>query len=150
MYVIAFALGVLLCGAIDLLVRRTAFGRDVRATSEDSQTAAALGVDIRRTHLIVFGLAAACAGVGGVLVGTTFSFTPTTGLTYLLTGFAVVVLGGLGSVRGTLLGGITLGVIESLGGAVFGDGYRDIVGFTVFLLILVVRPQGLFGRAAVA
>jgi len=147
MYVIAFAIGLLLCGFMDQLVRRTAFGRDVRAASEDREAASALGVDIGRTYLIVFGLSAACAGIGGVLVGTTFSYTPTAGLNYLLTGFAVVVLGGLGSIRGTLFGAIALGVVESLGGAVFGDGYRDIVGFAVFLTILVIRPQGLFGRA---
>ncbi len=99
------------------------------------------GVDIRRTHLLVFGIAAACAGIGGVLVGTTFSFTPTAGLTYLLTGFAVVVLGGLGSVRGTLVGAIGLGVVESVGGAFFGDGYRDIIGFAVFLVVLVVSGR---------
>ena len=150
MYLIAFAIGVALCLLLDQLIRRTAFGRDVRAASEDTGAASALGVNIRRTHLIVFGISAACAGIGGVLVGTTFSFTPTTGLTYLLTGFAVVVLGGLGSVRGTLLGAVGLGIVESLGGAFFGDGYRDIVGFVVFLVVLVLRPQGLFGRMVMA
>lgn len=150
MYLIAFAIGIALCGLLDQVVRRTAFGRDLRAASEDTAAAAALGVNIRRTHLIVFGISAACAGIGGVLVGTTFSFTPTTGLTYLLTGFAVVVLGGLGSVRGTLLGAVGLGIVESLGGAFFGDGYRDIVGFVVFLVVLVLRPQGLFGRTVMA
>jgi branched-chain amino acid transport system permease protein len=150
MYVIAFVVGVTLCLLLDQVMRRTSFGRDVRATAEDDEAAAALGVDVQRTHLVVFGISAACAGVGGVLVGTTFSFTPTTGLTYLLTGFAVVVLGGLGSVLGTLLGAIGLGLVESLGGAFFGDGYRDIVGFAVFLAVLVLRPQGLFGRAVTA
>lgn len=150
MYLIAFVIGVSLCVALDYVIRRTSFGRDVRAASEDSDAAASLGVDIRRTHLLVFGVAAACAGIGGVLVGATFSFTPTSGLTYLLTGFAVVVLGGLGSVRGTLAGAIGLGVVESVGGAFFGDGYRDVIGFSVFLIVLCVRPQGLFGRAVLA
>jgi branched-chain amino acid transport system permease protein len=150
MYLVAFIIGVTLCVGLDLLVRRTAFGRDVRAASEDSEAAEGLGVDIRRTHLVVFGIAAACAGIGGVLVGATFSFTPTAGLTYLLTGFAVVVLGGLGSVRGTLVGAIGLGVAESVGGAFFGDGYRDVIGFAVFLIVLGVRPQGLFARAVFA
>jgi branched-chain amino acid transport system permease protein len=85
-----------------------------------------------------------------VLVGLTFQFTPTSGLTYLLTGFVVVVLGGLGSVKGTLLGGIMLGVVESVGGAFFGDGYRDFIGFVAFLIILSIRPQGLFGRPVLA
>src|SRR6266540_3613741 len=94
-----------------------------------------------------YALATACAGVGGVLVGLAFSFEPTTGTSYLLSGFAVVVLGGLGSVLGTLIGGIGLGVIESLGGAIFGDGYRDFIGLVVFLAFLALRPQGVLGRA---
>jgi branched-chain amino acid transport system permease protein len=101
-------------------------------------------------HAFVYGLAAACAAVGGVLVGLTFSFTPTTGLTYLLTGFVVVVLGGLGSVKGTLLGALLLGVIESVGASFFGDGYRDFIGFVAFLIVLSLRPQGLFGRVRAA
>ena len=71
----------------------------------------------------------------------------TSGTTYLLTGFAVVVLGGLGSVKGTFYGGLLLGVIEAVGAAFLGDGYRDFVGFAAFLIILAVRPQGLYGRA---
>ncbi|MGF7239479.1 MAG: branched-chain amino acid ABC transporter permease [Frankia sp.] len=146
MYLVSFVAGVLLCGGLDQLIRRTGLGREIRASSEDHEASAALGVDVRRTHLLVFGIAAVCAGIGGVLVGTTFDFTPTSGLSYLLSGFVVVVLGGLGSVRGTFIGAILLGVVESLGGAVFGDGYRDFVGFVVFLVVLSFRPQGLFGR----
>jgi branched-subunit amino acid ABC-type transport system permease component len=146
MYLVSFVAALLLCGGTDLLIRRTGFGREVRASSEDGEAAAGVGVDVRRVHLIVFMLAAACAGVGGVLVGATFAFTPTTGLTYLLTGFAVVVLGGLGSVRGTFLGALAIGVVESVGGAFVGDGYRDLVGFIAFLVVLSLRPAGLFGR----
>jgi branched-chain amino acid transport system permease protein len=150
MYAICFGIALVLCGAVHILLSRTGLGREIRASSEDGAAASALGVDTTRVHTFVFGLAAACAAVGGVLVGLTFQFTPTSGLTYLLTGFVVVVLGGLGSVKGTLLGGIMLGVIESLGGAFFGDGYRDFVGFVAFLIILSIRPQGLFGRPVLA
>ena len=146
MYAISFALALALCGAVHVLLQRTGLGREIRASSEDADAASALGVDVRRVHAVVYGLAAACAAVGGVLVGLTFDFTPTTGLTYLLTGFVVVVLGGLGSVKGTLLGALLLGVIESVGAAFFGDGYRDFIGFVAFLVVLSLRPQGLFGR----
>jgi branched-chain amino acid transport system permease protein len=146
MYLVSFAVGVGLCVLLDQAIRRTNFGREVRASSEDGEAAAALGVNVRRVHLLVFGIAAACTAIGGVLVGVTFSFTPTSGLTYLLSGFAVVVLGGLGSVRGTFLGAMGLGLVESVGGSIFGDGYRDLVGFVVFLIVLSLRPQGLFGR----
>jgi branched-chain amino acid transport system permease protein len=150
MYAISFALALVLCSAVHVLLQRTGVGREIRAASEDADAASALGVDVRRVHAFVYGLAAACAAVGGVLVGLTFDFTPTTGLTYLLTGFVVVVLGGLGSVKGTLLGAILLGVIESVGAAFFGDGYRDFIGFVAFLIVLSLRPQGLFGRVRAA
>jgi len=146
-YAISFAVALLVVGGVHLLVRRTGAGREMRAAAEDPAAAAVLGVDVGRVHGRAYALAAACAGIGGVLVGLAFSFTPTTGTAYLLSGFAVVVLGGLGSVLGTLIGGIGLGVIESLGGAVFGDGYRDLVGLAVFLAFLALRPQGLLGRA---
>jgi branched-chain amino acid transport system permease protein len=150
MYAISFAVALALCGAVHVLLQRTGLGREIRASSEDADAASALGVDVRRVHAFVYGLAAACAAVGGVLVGLTFDFTPTTGLTYLLTGFVVVVLGGLGSVKGTLLGALLLGVVESVGAAFFGDGYRDLIGFVAFLVVLSLRPQGLFGRVRAA
>jgi branched-chain amino acid transport system permease protein len=149
MYLISFAIALVLCGAVHLMLQRTGLGREIRASSEDSEAAAGLGVDVVRVRVFVYGLAAACAAVGGVLVGITFDFTPTIGITYLLTGFAVVVLGGLGSVKGTLLGAILLGVIESVGAAFVGDGYRDFIGFVAFLIVLSLRPQGLFGRVQV-
>jgi branched-chain amino acid transport system permease protein len=149
-YLIAFGVGLVLCGAVHLLLARTAVGRRIRASSEDAEAAAVMGVDVRKIHTLVFGIAAACAAVGGVLVGLTISFTPSVGLSYLLTGLVVVVLGGLGSVKGTLLGAILLGAIESVGASFFGDGYRDFIGFVAFLIVLSFRPQGLFGRAAIA
>ncbi|MDX6392259.1 MAG: branched-chain amino acid transport system permease protein [Streptosporangiaceae bacterium] len=149
MYLISFAIALVLCGAVHLMLQRTGLGREIRASSEDSEAAAGLGVNVVRVRVFVYGLAAACAAVGGVLVGITFDFTPTVGITYLLTGFAVVVLGGLGSVKGTLLGAILLGVIESVGAAFVGDGYRNFIGFVAFLIVLSLRPQGLFGRVQV-
>jgi branched-chain amino acid transport system permease protein len=145
-YLISFGIALALAVAVHLLLRRTGFGRQIRASSEDEEAAAALGVNVARVHALVFGLAAACAAIGGVLVGVTFDFTPTTGITYLISGFAVVVLGGLGSVQGTVYGAVLLGVAESVGAAFFGDGYRDFIGFAAFLVVLSLRPQGLFGR----
>jgi branched-chain amino acid transport system permease protein len=146
-YLISFGIALALAAAVHLLMYRTGLGRQIRASSEDAEAASVLGVNVTRVHAFVFGLAAACAAIGGVLVGITFDFTPTTGITYLISGFAVVVLGGLGSVKGTLLGAILLGVLESVGASFFGDGYRDFIGFVVFLVVLSFRPQGLFGRA---
>ncbi len=146
MYLISGAIALVVGGAVHYLLQRTSLGRDIRASSENPAAADVMGVNVRRVNMFVFGLAAACAAIGGVLVGMTFQFTPTSGTNYLLTGFVIVVLGGLGSVKGTLLGGVFIGIIESLGATVWGDGYRDLVGFVAFLLILSFRPQGLFGR----
>ena len=148
MYVISFLFAVVMCGAAHQFLQRTAAGRAVRASAEDPGAAAMMGVDTKQMYAVIFALAAGCAAVGGVLAGLTFDFTPTSGTTYLLTGFAVVVLGGLGSIKGTLYGGLLLGLIEGVGAAFLGDGYRDFCGFAAFLIILAVRPQGLFGRTA--
>jgi branched-chain amino acid transport system permease protein len=126
-------------------VTRTAFGRELRASSYDADAAAAMGVDVKRVHALTFALGAACAAMGGVLLGTAFSFNPSAGGTYLLISFAVVVLGGVGNIFGTLVAGVALGLLQSLGAVVFGDGYRDLVGLVLFLLALALRPQGIAG-----
>ena len=142
-YVIGFLISVVAILVVHLLVSRTGFGRDLRASAIDPDAAAIIGVDVRKVHVMTFALGAACAGIGGTLIGIAFSFTPSAGATYLLTDFAIVVLGGLGNILGTLIGGITLGVLQSLGAVALGDGYRDLVGLVVFLIALAFRPQGL-------
>jgi len=115
----------------------------LRASSADPTAAAAMGVDVRRVHALTFALGAACAAMGGVLIGTAFSFTPGTGGAYLLISFAVVVLGGVGNIFGTLIAGVSMGLLQSLGAVWLGDGYRDLVGLVLFLVVLAVRPQGI-------
>jgi branched-chain amino acid transport system permease protein len=149
-YLIGFAVSVVVIGLVHLLVSRTAFGRDLRASATDAAAAAVMGVDVKRVHAQTFALGAACAAIGGVLIGIAFTFTPTVGAVYLLTDFAIIVLGGLGSIAGTLIGGVALSVLQSLGGLALGDGYRDLVGLIIFLAVLAVRPEGLLrpSRAA--
>ena len=148
-YVLGFAISVVLIVAVHLLITRTRFGREMRASAADPRAAAAHGVDVRRIHALSFALGAACAAMGGTLIGIAFSFSPSSGASYLLSGFAIVVLGGLGNIFATLVAGVALGLLQSLGGVVFGDGYRELVGLALFLLVLAVRPQGLLaGRGA--
>ena len=146
-YVICLAVAIVLLGGTHLLLTRTGFGRRLRASSEDAVAAGVMGVNVRRVYSMTFAFAAATAALGGTLIGLTFSFAPTTGTAYLVTGFAVVVLGGVGSVKGTLLGGLMLGVIESIGATFVGDGWRVFIGCVLVLIVLSVRPQGLFGSA---
>lgn len=145
-YVLGFAISVAVIVAVHLVVSRTGFGRDLRASALDPVAAASVGVDVRSVHAFTFALGAACAAMGGVLVGIAFSFTPATGASYLLTSFAVVVLGGMGNILGTLAAGIVLGVLQSVGALALGDGFRDLVGLVLFLAVLAIRPNGLFGR----
>ncbi len=141
-YAIGFALSAVIILCVHVVVAHTGFGRDMRASADDPAAASIVGIPVKRVHALTFALGAACAGVGGTLIGLAFSFTPTSGATYLLTDFAVIVLGGLGNVFGTLVGGLVIGVLQSLGGLTLGDGYRDLVGLVLFLIVLALRPQG--------
>lgn len=145
-YAIGFAISMAIILLIWLLMNRSAFGRDVRASALDPIAAASVGVNVRQIHAATFALGAGCAAIGGVLIGIAFSFTPTIGASYLLISFAIVVLGGMGSIFGTLAAGVTLGLIQSAGALLLGDGYRDLVGLVLFLVVLAIRPDGLFGR----
>jgi branched-chain amino acid transport system permease protein len=145
-YLLGFVFSVAVVGGVHLLISRTSFGRDLRASAVDPVAAAVVGVNVKRVHGWTVALGAACAGMGGVLIGAIFAFTPSSGATYLLNAFAIVVLGGLGNIFGTLVGGIVLGILQSIGGVMFGDGYRDMVGLLVLLLVLAIRPTGIMGR----
>lgn len=149
-YLLGFLVSLLATGLVWLLMNRTGFGRALRSSAEDPQAAAIVGVNVSRVHAATYALGAGLAAAGGILVALCFSFTPTSGTEYLLDGFTIVVLAGLGSVLGTFAGGVTLGVLQSIGAAFLGDGYRTFVGLVLFLLILALRPQGLFTRRVTA
>lgn len=147
-YPLAFAVAMVLAVALHLVMIRTDIGRAIRAAALDPGAARAMGVDVERVYALSAGLASLLAGIGGTLIGVAFSFTPATGFSWLLKSFAVVVLGGMGQVLGTLLGALVLGLAEGIGGALVGTGYRDMIGFLIFLGILAVRPRGLFGKVS--
>jgi len=139
---------VIAIAAIILLERfltQTYWGKALRATSEDWVTAALTGIDVRRVYFLAFGIASGLAGITGVLVAVGFSVNPSIGLQWTLKALIVVVLAGLGSMRGTLFAGLLLGVAEALSSYQFGGSYREVVGLVIFLVVLSVRPQGLFG-----
>ena len=103
---------------------------------------------MRNVYAVTFGLAAALAAIAGVIIGIGLSFTPTSGLAYLTIGFTVVVLGGLGSVSGTLVAAMLVGLAQAIGGALFGPVYQLLTVYLLFILLLALRPQGLFGGPA--
>ena len=146
--IVDFAAGVVCLGLLLLLLGRTALGRALRATSDDADTARLMGIDPRRMYAFAAAIAAATGGVAGVLLAATFTFYPTTGPEQLLVAFEVVVVGGLGSLTGTFLGGILLALAQVLGAHFFGPSYQPVTGHIVVLLVLIFRPQGLLPRTA--
>lgn len=149
-YVIAFVVGLLLVAGMYLALNRLLFGKALRASAEDPLAAASVGINVQHVYAVTFGLAAAVSAIGGTLIGLYFGFTPTTGIAWLVRGFTVVVLGGLGSLWGSLVGGILIGVLEEVFAGQVGPQYRDLIVFSFLVLILVIRPQGIFGKKEVA
>ena len=132
--------------ALQLFLQRTYPGKAIRATALDWEAATLAGVDIRRVYLITFALGAALAGVAGTLVSIGYSIAPSIGVSWTLKALVVVVLAGLGSIFGAFAAGLLLGMAEALSVFVVGATYREVVGLVLFLLVLLLRPQGLFGR----
>ncbi len=149
-YLVSFGIAAVLCVSTHLALTRTRAGSRLRAAAADPATAGLMGIDVRGIYALTFAIGAALAALGGVLLGITFSFTPTTGTAYLLVGIAVVVIGGVGNVLGTFFGALGLGLIQSLAAYQFGGGYRDLAVYLVFFAVLAIRPQGLFTRRALA
>jgi branched-chain amino acid transport system permease protein len=138
-----FAFAVL--ATLHLFLIRTRWGRAIRATAEDWQAAALMGIPVGRAYLLAFSLGTALAGVAGGLVTISYSISPSIGIEWTLKALIVVVLGGLGSLFGAFAGGILLGIAEAMSVVFLGGPYREVVGLILFLSVLLARPQGLFG-----
>jgi len=129
-----------------LLIQRTRIGRAMRATFQDTDMARLAGVDVDRVYMFTFAFGAALAGASGALLGAVFWVYPAMGDLAALKSFAVVIMGGLGNFLGAIVGGLLLGVSESLGAGYISSGYKDAIGFILIILLLLWRPQGLFGK----
>jgi branched-chain amino acid transport system permease protein len=142
---ITFAIALVLVAVVHLTLTRTHAGASARAAAIDPGTAATMGIDVQRVYALTFAAGAALAAVGGVMIGLGTSITPDGGLGWLVIGFAVVVLGGVGNVRGTLLAALALGLIQAIGADVFGSQYSDLIVYVTFFLVLSLRPARLGG-----
>jgi branched-chain amino acid transport system permease protein len=125
----------------------TMTGRAVRAVAQDRRAARLMGIDVERIYMLTFGLGAGLAGVAGALLTPIFTLSPQIGGNFILAAFAVVVLGGLGSVAGAYIGGFLIGITEALAGFYIDPSLKQAVWFAIFIAVLVLRPTGLFGLA---
>jgi len=144
---LGFAMAMLATGAVTLFLKRTFVGKAVRAASEDIEAARLVGVNPHWVNTMAFAIGIGLSGIAGIAVSTTYPFDPYFGFVFSLKAMIALALGGLGSVSGALLGGIILGLLESLAAFFISGGWADAIGYAVFLLVLLFRPEGLFVRS---
>ena len=146
---LVFVVGVLVIAGLQLFLNHTPLGRAMRACSDDVETVRLMGIDNRQVYALAAGLAIATVGLAGMFLGMRSQFTPSTGDLMLIFAFEAVIIGGLGSLWGTLLGGMVLGVAQAVGSQV-DPSYGVLIGHLVFLAILAFRPSGLMPKAVAA
>lgn len=149
---IAAGLAIILMVGLLLFIHKTWTGKAMRAVSQDKDAASVTGINPLWMNNIAFAIGASLAGAAGALIAPIFSFYPDVGVLPCLRAFIIVVLGGMGSVKGTIIGGIIIGLVESMGAALIPDmsralAYRELYGLMIFALVLLFRPRGLFGEA---
>jgi branched-chain amino acid transport system permease protein len=145
---VAGTVALILTVGMHLMLTRSALGSQLLAVAEDRSAAMLMGIRPDRMQALAWGLSAAGAGIAGALIATFYYISPTVGESLALTAFVVVAFGGFGSVPGALVAGLLIGVIQSLSAYLFGPVYKDVVVYALFVLILWVRPEGLFGGKA--
>jgi branched-chain amino acid transport system permease protein len=145
-YAINFMVGLLVLVVLHQFMKRTYLGLAIYACSDNLSGAKLMGINPQRVYAVAMAIAVVTAAVSGVLVGMTYTFYPHSGTQYLIIAFGVVIIGGLGSLPGTFLGGMILGISQLAGGRILGPGFQLLSGYVILLLVLTIRPQGLLGR----
>ena len=140
--IVIFVISLATIFALTMFLKKTYLGKSIRATSDDTQAASLMGVNVKRTYAIAMGIAMATAAIAGLCVGMKWTFYPSSGGSYLLIAFGVVVIGGMGSIPGTLVAGLVFGLAQVIGGA----NYGMLVSYIILIIMLAVRPQGLFSK----
>jgi branched-chain amino acid transport system permease protein len=143
----ALAMALLLIAGTYALINHTKVGTAMRATFQDRDTAALMGVNIRAIHTTTFAIGSGLAAAAGALLGPVFLVEPTMGDLASLKAFSIVILGGLGNVTGATIGGFALALVEEMGAGYISSGYRDAMGFLIIIVVLLIKPTGLFARA---
>jgi branched-chain amino acid transport system permease protein len=145
---VTFAVALALTALLSLFLFRTDLGRSIRAAADNPYGALVIGTDVRRVYAIAFGVGAACVGAAGALVTPIVPFQPAAGLGLSVTSFNIVIIGGMGSLAGAFVGGLLVSVAESLGAVFLAPSMKELVSFSLLIVVLLFRPAGLFGRRA--
>ena len=145
---VAFAGALVVSALLILILQRTDLGRAIRAVAKEKQGARLMGIDVEHVYAMCFGLGRACLGAAACFLLPASYVTPPVGNGFVLVAFTVVVLGGMGSFAGALLGGLLIGVVESFGGLFLGESLGQVGIFVIFIAVLLLRPQGFFGAKA--
>ncbi|MCL4395962.1 MAG: branched-chain amino acid ABC transporter permease [Chloroflexi bacterium] len=143
---IAFLASMVIAGSLYYFLQRTKTGKAIRACSQSREAAQLMGINVKFIYMLTFGIGVAVTGVAGSLLSPSYPTTPTVGQLFSVTAFVVVVLGTMGNFIGAFFGGLIIGVAEAYGGLFLGSDVKVIVSMMVFILVLLLRPQGLFGR----
>lgn len=146
--VVAFAVSLAVAWVLGAFLALSDTGRAIRAVAKEKLGAELVGIDVAHVYAVTFGLGTACLAVAAALLLPSFYVTPRVGNAFVLVAFTIVVLGGMGSVAGALVGGLVIGVVEALGGLLLGESLGQLGVFLIFILMLLVRPTGLFGAKA--
>ena len=148
--VLGFCISVLITLILMVILKRTYIGKAIRATVQDRDAAMLMGINVPRLFLLTFAAGSALVGVAGCIMLPLYSTFPTVGLNFVLIAYVVVVLGGMGSMEGAFLGGICIGIVQSLSGYYVAPAYGQLFYFVVFLLVMILRPNGLLGQRGAA
>ena len=145
--VISFLITAAITAALYWFLLKTNTGQAIRATAQDREAARLMGINVKRMSIIAFGLGTALAAAAGGLISPTYYIFPQVGSVFTLKAFVITVLGGMGSIVGATLGGVLIGVAESIGGVYIGSGWKEVIVFVLFLLVLLFKPSGLLGKS---